>query len=235
MLYDPAPLNDLGDPGHDMSAYMNYSGGGLSYDYRRSRRMELDEPAEAAEPAEAHAHRRRMDARHLAAAEVHAGRARPAFSHEEITQHRRLASAVETDWRNRMVFYQGDERAFYQGLDSRVSELPLPRPSLTVAPSATPSLTRTLTLTRTQTRTSTLTRTRTLSRTRCATRQRRSSTRPAALRAAPTPRSPTAAAAAPPRPTVPTAARAGTACTAAWPAMAVSSCRCGTRGSAGSG
>ena len=52
MLYDPAPLNDLGDPGHDMSAYMNYSGGGLSYDYRRSRRMEHDEPAEPAEPAE---------------------------------------------------------------------------------------------------------------------------------------------------------------------------------------
>ena len=232
MLYDPAPLNDLGDPGHDMSAYMNYSGGGLSYDYRRSRRMEHDEPAE---PAEAHAHRRRMDARHLAAAEVHAGRARPAFSHEEITQHRRLASAVESDWRNRMVFYQGDERAFYQGLDSRVSELPLPRPSLTVAPTATPSLTRTLTLTRTQTRTLTLTLTRTLSLTRCATRQRRSSTRPAALRAEPTPRWPTVAAAAPPRPTVPMAARAGTACIAAWPAMAVSSCRCGTRGSAGSG
>ena len=43
MLYDPAPLNDLGDPGHDMSAYMNYSGGGLSYSYRRSLRMAHDE------------------------------------------------------------------------------------------------------------------------------------------------------------------------------------------------
>ena len=160
MLYDPAPLNDLGDPGHDMSAYMNYSGGGLSYGYRRSRRMEHDEPGEAAEPgeaSEAHAHRRRMGARHLAAALVHAGRARPTFGHEEITQHRRLASAVETDWRNRMVFYQGDERAFYQGLDGRVSELPLPRPSLTVAPTATPTLTLALTLTRTRTRTLTLT------------------------------------------------------------------------------
>jgi hypothetical protein len=98
-----------------------------------------------------------MGARHLAAALVHAGRARPTFGHEEITQHRRLASAVETDWRNRMVFYQGDERAFYQGLDGRVSELPLPRPSLTVAPTATPTLTLALTLTRTRTRTLTLT------------------------------------------------------------------------------
>jgi hypothetical protein len=40
MLYDPAPLNDMGDPGWDMSAYANYSGGALSYTYRRrTRRM----------------------------------------------------------------------------------------------------------------------------------------------------------------------------------------------------
>ena len=33
---------------------------------------------------------------------------------------RSLASAVEADWRNRMVFFEGDERAsFYQGLDGK--------------------------------------------------------------------------------------------------------------------
>ena len=67
MLYDPAPLNDLGDPGHDMGPYMNFSSGQQTFTYRRT-----------------------------------------------------LASQVEADWRNRMVFYQGDERAaFYQGLDGR--------------------------------------------------------------------------------------------------------------------
>ena len=40
MLYDPAPLNDLGDPGWDMSAYANYSGGAQSFTYRsRTRRV----------------------------------------------------------------------------------------------------------------------------------------------------------------------------------------------------
>ena len=99
MLYDPAPLNDLGDPGWDMSAYANYSGGSQNYEYGR-RRMEA-----------------RLHARHLTAARVHAGLDKPAHSQAEILRHRRLASAVESDWRNRMVFYDGDERAFYQGLD----------------------------------------------------------------------------------------------------------------------
>ena len=27
MLYDPAPYNDMGDPGHDMSKYMDYNNG----------------------------------------------------------------------------------------------------------------------------------------------------------------------------------------------------------------
>ena len=40
MLYDPAPLNDMGDPGWDMSAYANYSGGAQSFTYRsRTRRV----------------------------------------------------------------------------------------------------------------------------------------------------------------------------------------------------
>ena len=60
---------------------------------------------EPGEPGEAHthAHKARLHERRLSAALVHAGRARPRFSHDEITRHRRLASAVESDWRNRMV------------------------------------------------------------------------------------------------------------------------------------
>lgn len=59
MLYDPAPLNDPSDPGHDMQEFANYSSGVQSFSYRR------------------------------------------------------LQSATEADWRNRMVFFQGDERSFY--------------------------------------------------------------------------------------------------------------------------
>ena len=58
---------------------------------------------ELGEEAHTHAHKARLHERHLSAALVHAGRARPHFSHDEITRHRRLASAVESDWRNRMV------------------------------------------------------------------------------------------------------------------------------------
>merc|ERR1719272_2202401 len=50
MLYDPAPLNDMGDPGWDMSAYANYSGGAQSYTYRRRTSMERAEPGVRAEP-----------------------------------------------------------------------------------------------------------------------------------------------------------------------------------------
>ena len=39
MLYDPAPQNDLSDPGHDMSAYAEYSGGVKSFTYRQRRRQ----------------------------------------------------------------------------------------------------------------------------------------------------------------------------------------------------
>ena len=72
--------------------------------------MEQGKPGEQSgepEPGElhTHAHKARLHERHLSAALVHAGRARPRFSHDEITRHRRLASAVESDWRNRMVRY----------------------------------------------------------------------------------------------------------------------------------
>ena len=35
---------------------------------------------------------------------------------------RRLQSATEADWRNRMVFFPGDERQFYYGLDGTACE-----------------------------------------------------------------------------------------------------------------
>ena len=113
MLYDPAPLNDLGDPGHDMSEYMNYSGGAQSFTYDRRR---LDPVVARMEGAK----RRRMEERRRRAAVSAQGgvKVEPEFSTRQITEHRKLvASAVDSDWRMRMVFYEGDERAFYQGLD----------------------------------------------------------------------------------------------------------------------
>lgn len=69
MLYDPAPLNDPGDPGHDMSPWVNYSAGLQSFNYRR-----------------------------------------------------KMQSATEADWRNRMVFFTGDERAFYPDESTKACE-----------------------------------------------------------------------------------------------------------------
>ena len=119
MLYDPAPLNDLGDPGWDMSAYMNYSSGVQSYTYTR-RRMDpalhrMDGPARA----------RMAERRRRATLSAQGGVVPPEFSTRQIASHRRLASAVESDWRNRMVFYEGDERAFYQGVYRHTRVLPV--------------------------------------------------------------------------------------------------------------
>eukprot|EP00966_Prymnesium_polylepis_P103629 2399280-Prymnesium_polylepis.1 len=44
MLYDPAPLNDPGDAGHDMSRWANYSSGVQSFTYRRRRAADVDSP-----------------------------------------------------------------------------------------------------------------------------------------------------------------------------------------------
>ena len=88
MLYDPAPLNDPGDRGYDMSNYSKYSGGVESFTFRRLG-AEADADGDGDGDGDA----------------------------------RRLASAVESDWRNRMVFYPGDERAdFYKGVDGRACE-----------------------------------------------------------------------------------------------------------------
>ena len=98
MLYDPAPLNDPGDPGHDMSAYVERCGDSEVFTYRRhrERRALLDS---------------RLSDAGFDVSEDDIG---PGSS--DNASRRALASAYESDWRQRMVFYEGDERAFYQGL-----------------------------------------------------------------------------------------------------------------------
>ena len=115
MLYDPAPLNDPGDAGWDMSAYANYSGGVQSYNYRR-RALRALAAGRRGERGD-----RRVESldRGMPAPNLHGEP--PRFSVEEVLDHRRRASlqssATASDWRQRMVFYTGDERNFYQGLD----------------------------------------------------------------------------------------------------------------------
>ena len=100
MLYDPAPYNDPGDPGWDMSAYMAYNNGAQTFTYRR-RLAERE--------------RREMDRRRLLVANRSQTVPADGTSEYPPAASRRLSSAVEADWRNRMVFYTGDERSFYQG------------------------------------------------------------------------------------------------------------------------
>jgi hypothetical protein len=113
MLYDPAPLNDPGDPGWDMSPYANYSSGAQSYTYRRRRALDLADAGDAGEG------RAESLARGLPVPNRNGEP--PRFSVEQVLGHRRraslLSSATARDWRQRMVFYTGDERNFYQGLD----------------------------------------------------------------------------------------------------------------------
>ena len=94
MLYDPAPLNDPTDPGHDMSAYEARCGAidADQFNFRRDRRSLLDRRVAELSGAD------------------------DAYLQQPVSR-RSLASAVESDWRQRMVFFTGDERAFYQGLD----------------------------------------------------------------------------------------------------------------------
>ena len=124
MLYDPAPYNDPGDPGWDMSAYEAYNNGAQSLSYRRlqeaevreaelARRTRLWQEREDGTPGSALTSS-------LPAAAADDGDGAIAIAVGEGG--RQLQSATEADWRNRMVFYPGDERAFYQGLDGRVCD-----------------------------------------------------------------------------------------------------------------
>ena len=104
MLYDPAPYNDLGDPGWDMSRFMAYNNGAQTFTYRR-----LDELTRRAA----------LTANRSASSEMGSEGKTPTLGSKSG---RRVASATEADWRNRMVFYEGDERAFYQGLNGKACD-----------------------------------------------------------------------------------------------------------------
>ena len=124
MLYDPAPLNDPGDAGWDMSPYLNYSGGAQSYTYRRRRALGVgDDAGEGRAGKGQGGGRGSRRAQSLASGMPvpNLNGEPPRFSVEQVLDHRRRASlqssATARDWRQRMVFYTGDERNFYQGLD----------------------------------------------------------------------------------------------------------------------
>ena len=96
MLFDPAPHNDPGDPGWDMSAYAKYSGGSATFSNRRLEERPSDTSIAFA-TADADG-----ETRSVSLAEYHS-----------LDAGRQLASATEAGWINRMVFYTGDERNFY--------------------------------------------------------------------------------------------------------------------------
>lgn len=105
MLYDPAPLNNPNDPGHDMSKYVGLLAEG-TFQYRRSL-VEIDNTGS-------------MGKRWTTVAAADAGGGvedegeETDFDFAAATHGaRRLASAADSEWRKRMVFYEGDERATF--------------------------------------------------------------------------------------------------------------------------
>ena len=125
MLYDPCPLNDPGDPGCDMAAYHDVleEAGGI-FSYRRRRGLAAPDRAEqlqaGAQLFAQRVARGEERARHLHILKVDSAdesemRAWAVRHHDYVAHGRQLASAIETDWRNRMVFYPGDEKNFYLG------------------------------------------------------------------------------------------------------------------------
>lgn len=122
MLYDPAPYNDLSDPGWDMSRYEAYSDGVQSFAYRRLADEEHHEIQRRTQLWQS----RRADAPgNLIAVDddtTDSTKAASAIAVAVGEGGRQLQSATASDWKNRMVFYTGDERDFYQGLDGRVCE-----------------------------------------------------------------------------------------------------------------
>lgn len=132
MLYDPAPYNNPDDPGWDMSKYAHLNegdeGGGM-FSYRRlarttsvrdeldrdTTRMAVDATGEATvDPASRIAYStvgEDGEIRAITSAEYHGGDGNG--THLDTPDGRQLASATESDWKNRMVFYQGDERTFF--------------------------------------------------------------------------------------------------------------------------
>ena len=124
MLYDPCPAgNDPTDPTCDMSPWEKYSGGAQSFNYRR--RSLNQWPETSANASVGAAFRQDLDYAHHAQV-LHGLRRRQQPGDEtELPapgeRHRRqLLSAKIGDWRDRMVFFPGDEReAFYAGQTGR--------------------------------------------------------------------------------------------------------------------
>ena len=125
--------NDPGDPGHDMSAWSEYDGGALTFSYRRK----LGQPAVdsgAGEHVDEWGEEPGADDGDGDGGEdeIEGTRGEVAVAGDPTPlervvieaghEGRELQSATESDWRNRMVFYQGDERAFYQGLTGRACD-----------------------------------------------------------------------------------------------------------------
>ena len=115
MLYDPAPLNDPGDPGWDMGPYMNYSEGVQNYVYRRRRlratsahrqhgrgRGDTQRDGRARGDIQRDGRRRAESLERGMPAPASAA-APPTFTVEQVLDHRRRASlqasAAAGDWR----------------------------------------------------------------------------------------------------------------------------------------
>ncbi|KOO24193.1 fibrocystin-l [Chrysochromulina tobinii] len=111
MLYDPAPYNDPGDPGWDMSAYAAYNNGAQTFTYRRLEGSDANASSEligvGIGSVAAELPPPLMSSEEAAAA--------TAAEENERRTRRALSSATDSDWRNRMVFFTGDERIFYAG------------------------------------------------------------------------------------------------------------------------
>ena len=114
MLYDPAPLNDLGDPGWDMSAYEAYSSGGQTFTYRRQLEGVGNVTSGSSSAIWLPALEGEGQQITTAGQQSPAGDVAVTSVSQAGQEGRQLASATEADWRNRMVFYDGDERDFYQ-------------------------------------------------------------------------------------------------------------------------
>jgi hypothetical protein len=108
MLYDPCPLNDPGDPTCDMSPWEKYSGGAQNFNYRQLKSL-LDDGWE--DPV-SELRRLQMENR---------SRRRPL----PVAHRRSMLSAKPggIDWRDHMVFFEGDEReSFYAGQTGRMCD-----------------------------------------------------------------------------------------------------------------
>ena len=132
MLYDPAPLNNPTDPGWDMSAYMEYNNQGGGDSRRLAERLQLT--SNATTPVQARSSSMvaigagdamvtspSNDVVYSTADEDGVTRVvtsaeyyrHPSAAVRPAEHDRRLAAPSFEEWKNRMVFFTGDETSFY--------------------------------------------------------------------------------------------------------------------------